>query len=65
MTGYLCISGASRVRPVHRWNRYASVRFSYYYYRRGGHECNRSGRDDMLLNHKHYFSFNITAQLGV
>jgi len=24
--GYLCISGASRVRPIPRWNRYASMR---------------------------------------
>ena len=36
--------------------RRVQVRFSYYYYRRGGHEYDCSGRDDMLLNHKHYTS---------
>ena len=57
MTGYLCISGASRGRPVRSWNRYASTRWysgSFFYTRAGWNEYDCSGRGDVLLNHKHY-----------
>ena len=33
------------------------VRLFYYYLRGGGHEYDCSGRDDILLNHKHYINF--------
>ena len=61
MTRYLCISGASRGRPVRWWNRYASTRcysgsFCFFILER---VCTSTtavhGRGDLLLNHKHYF----------
>ena len=37
-------------------------RFNFYnYFGVGGHKKNHSGRDDMSLNQKKYFNFNITA----
>ena len=59
MTGYRCISGASRGRPVRWLNRYASTRCysgSFCFYTRAGwHEYDCSVRGDLLLNHKRYF----------
>ena len=53
-TSYLCISGASRGRPVRRWNRYASMRcysgsvLIVILIRGVGHEYECSGRDDVV-----------------
>ena len=48
---------------VRWWNRYASTRCysgSFFYTRAGWHEYDCSGRDDMSLNHKHYFVSQLT-----
>ena len=60
-TYYLCISGASSVRPVCWWNRYASARCysgSVFILERVGASRTAMGVA-MLLNHKRYFNFNI------
>ena len=67
MTGYFCIPRVSRVRPVRRWNRFASARcysdsvFIIIFEGLHRHEYGCSGLDDMLLNHKHYINFHIKA----
>ena len=60
-TGYFSILCVSRVRPVRRWNRYASVRccsgsvvIIIIFEGVHGQEYGCSGLDDVLLNHNHY-----------
>ena len=45
--------------------RRVAIRFVVYsYFRGGGLEYDCSGRDDYVLNHKHYFNCNSTVMNG-